>query len=353
MHDVARLAGVSHQTVSRVLNGHPHVSAQTRERVVAAMRELDYRPNAFARGLVTRRSHRIGVMSFDSRLFGPGSTLHAIERAARSKGFGVAVAGMSDHAGGDVDEAMEALHAQAVDGIIVIAPNTAAVRALGVLSPAVPVVALEAEFRPDRPVVCIDQRRGARLATRHLLDQGHRTVWHVAGPLDWREAVLRLDGWRAALAEAGASVPAPLHGDWSPRSGHAAGLTIAERDDVTAVFAGNDQMALGVVHALAERGRRVPEDVSVVGFDDIPEAEFMLPALTTVHQDFDEVGRRGLDLLLHNLGNAAEEHRERVMIRPHLVVRGSTAPPQGASTPTSTPASTPARTPTRHQRRAR
>jgi DNA-binding LacI/PurR family transcriptional regulator len=348
MHDVARLAGVSHQTVSRVLNGHPHVSAQTRERVVAAMRELDYRPNAFARGLVTRRSHRIGVMSFDSRLFGPGSTLHAIERAARAKGFGVAVAGMSDHAGGDVDEAMEALHAQAVDGIIVIAPNTAAVRALGELSPAVPVVALEAEFRPDRPVVCIDQRTGARLATRHLLDQGHRTVWHVAGPLDWREAVLRLDGWRETLTAAGAPVPSPLHGDWSPRSGHAAGVAIADRDDVTAVFAGNDQMALGLVHALAERGRRVPEDVSVVGFDDIPEAEFMLPALTTVHQDFDEVGRRGLDLLLHNLGDATEEHRERVMIAPQLVVRASTAPPPGTSTPapgTSTAASTPS-TPT-------
>lgn len=327
MHDVARLAGVSHQTVSRVLNGHPHVSAQTRERVVAAMQELDYRPNAFARGLVTRRSHRIGVLSFDSRLFGPGSTLHAIERAARAKGFGVAVAGMSDYAGGDVDEAMEALHAQAVDGIIVIAPNAGAVRALGVLPPTVPVVALEAEFRPEQPVVSIDQREGARLATRHLLDLGHRTVWHVAGPLDWREAVLRLDGWRATLAEAGAPVPPPLHGDWSPRSGHDAGLALADRDDVSAVFAGNDQMALGVVHALAERGRRVPEDVSIVGFDDIPEAEFLLPALTTVHQDFDEVGRRGLDLLLNNLEHAGEEHRERVTIAPALVVRNSAAAP--------------------------
>src|SRR3954470_18855232 len=142
MHDVARLAGVSHQTVSRVLNGQPHVSSATRARVVAAVRALDYRPNAFARGLVTRRSQRIGVLSFDSRLFGPGSTLHAIERAARAAGFGVAVAGMSDHAGGDIDEAVEALRAQAVDGVIVIAPNSAAVRALRVLATPVPVVAL-------------------------------------------------------------------------------------------------------------------------------------------------------------------------------------------------------------------
>jgi DNA-binding LacI/PurR family transcriptional regulator len=326
MHDVAALAGVSHQTVSRVLNDHPNVSAKTRERVVTAMRQLNYRPNSFARGLVTRRSHRIGVLSFDSRMFGPGSTLRAIERAARAKGFGVAVAGMSDHAGGDVDEAMETLYAQAVDGIIVIAPNEAAVRALGVLPKSVPVVALEAEYRPDQPVVSVDQLEGGRLATRHLLDLGHETVWHVAGPSDWREAELRVEGWRAALEEASARTPRALRGDWSPRSGYRAGSEIARRDDVTAVFAANDQMALGVIHALVEHGRRVPEDVSVAGFDDIPEAEFFLPGLTTVRQDFDEVGRRGLDLLLHNLGALAEDHRERVMIAPELVVRRSTAP---------------------------
>ena len=327
MHDVARLAGVSHQTVSRVLNGHPHVSSATRARVVAAMRELDYRPNAFARGLVTQRSQRIGVLSFDSRLFGPGSTLHAIERAARAAGFGVAVAGMSDHSGGDVEEAMEVLQSQAVDGIIVIAPTDDAVRALGVLATDVPVVALEAEFR-DQPVVSIDQQQGARLATRHLLDLGHRTVWHVEGPRDWREAVLRADGWRSALRDADADVPDPLSGDWSPRSGYVAGLELAARDDVTAVFAANDQMALGLLHALGERGRRVPEDVSVVGFDDIPEAEYFSPALTTVHQDFDEVGRRGLALLLARIDDAKTQAS--VTIAPVLVSRASCASPRRA-----------------------
>ena len=211
---------------------------------------------------------------------------------------------------------MEALDAQAVDGIIVIAPNDNAVRALGVLPPTVPVVAVEAEYR-DQPVVAIDQREGARLATRHLLDLGHRTVWHLAGPQDWREAVLRLEGWRATLSEAGAEVPAPLSGDWSPRSGYDAGVHIAMRDDVTAVFAANDQMALGLLHALAERGRRVPEDVSVVGFDDIPEAEFFRPSLTTVHQDFNEVGRRGLELLLARIDHA--DTQSSVSISPSLV----------------------------------
>jgi DNA-binding LacI/PurR family transcriptional regulator len=325
MHDVARLAGVSHQTVSRVLNAHPNVRAATRERVIVAMQQLNYRPNAFARGLVTKRSRRIGVMSFDSRMFGPGSTLRAIERAARAEGYGVAVASTSDLSVGDIGNAVEALDAQSVDGIIVIAPYTAAVRALGTLPRGLPIVALEAEYRPDLPVVSIDQFEGARLATQHLLDLGHETVWHVGGPSDWREALLRVDGWRATLAEASKRTPPLLHGDWSPRSGYAAGLELAPRVDVTAVFAGNDQMALGVIHALTKRGRRVPEDVSVVGFDDIPEAEFFLPGLTTVRQNFDEVGRLGLDLLVRILDDSAGVHRERPTIPPELVVRASTS----------------------------
>jgi DNA-binding LacI/PurR family transcriptional regulator len=326
MHDVARLAGVSHQTVSRVLNAHPHVSDATRQRVIVAMQQLNYRPNAFARGLVTNRSRRIGVLSFDSRMFGPGSTLRAIEHAARGAGYGVAVVGTTDLSVGDINEAVEALDAQSVDGIIVIAPTSAAVRAVGALPRGVPIVALEAEYRPDLPVVAIDQFEGARLATQHLLDLGHETVWHVGGPPDWREALLRVDGWRATLAEASKRTPPLLQGDWSPRSGYAAGLELARRDDVTAVFAANDQMALGVVHALTQGGRRVPEDVSVVGFDDIPEAEFFLPALTTVRQDFDEVGRLGLDLLVRILDDSAGQHRERPTIAPELVVRASSIP---------------------------
>jgi DNA-binding LacI/PurR family transcriptional regulator len=323
MHDVARLAGVSHQTVSRVLNAHPHVSERTRERVIVAMQQLNYRPNAFARGLVTNRSRRIGVMSFDSRMFGPGSTLRAIEHAARAAGYGVAVVGTTDPSVGDSSDVVQALDTQSVDGIIVIAPTSAAARALATLPKGLPTVALEADYRPDLPVVCIDQFEGARLATQHLLDLGHDTVWHVGGPSDWREALLRADGWRATLAEASKRTPPLLHGDWSPRSGYAAGLELARRDDVTAVFAANDQMALGVIHALAEHRRRVPEDVSVVGFDDIPEAEFFLPPLTTVRQDFDEVGRLGLDLLVRMLVDSAGEHRERPTIAPELVVRAS------------------------------
>jgi DNA-binding LacI/PurR family transcriptional regulator len=329
MHDVARLAGVSHQTVSRVLNAHPNVSNPTRARVLEAMHELEYRPNAFARGLVTARSQRIGVLSFDSRFYGPSSTLHAIERAARAAGFGVAVAGMSDYTGDEIDDGIDALTSQGVDGIIVIAPSAAASRAIGALPAGVPVVALEAEF-DDQPVVAIDQRLGAQLATEHLLELGHHTVWHVGGPRDWREAVLREDGWRTTLEAAGCEVPTLLRGDWRPRSGYEAGRKIADDAQVTAIFAGNDQMALGLVHALAERGRRVPEDVSIVGFDDIPEAAFLMPALTTVRQEFDEVGRRGLDVLLAAIGAAETApigRPEDVTIAPELVLRASTASP--------------------------
>ena len=326
MHDVARLAGVSHQTVSRVINDSPNVKAATRDRVVAAMRQLDYRPNRLARSLATSRTNRIGVISFDVRLFGPGSTLVAIERAAHDQGYGIALASMTGLAGDEASAAVATLDAQRVDGLIVIAPHQRAIDAMGSLPRTLPVVALEAEYRPDVSVVAVDQRRGAKLATQHLLDLGHRTVMHIAGPLDWHEAQLRADGWADTLSAAGVEVPEPARGDWSSRSGYEVGLDLAERADVTAVFAANDQMALGVLRAFHERGITVPTDRSVVGFDDIPEAEFLVPGLTTIRQDFDAVGRRGLQRLIR-LIEGGPQRRHVSLIRPALVVRSSSAAP--------------------------
>jgi DNA-binding LacI/PurR family transcriptional regulator len=325
MHDVARLAGVSHQTVSRVVNDHPNVSAATRERVRQAMSQLEYRPNSLARSLVTSRSQRIGVISFDVRYFGPASTLVAIERAAQERGYGVTLMSLMGLADSDGAAAVIALDAQQVDGVIVIAPHRGAVEAVGALPRSLPVVALEAEYRSDRSVVAVDQRYGAELATRHLLDLGHDTVWHIAGPADWREAEQRVDGWRDALVAAGARTPPLLRGDWSPQSGYRLGLELAARDDVTAVFAGNDQMALGVLRAFHEQGIAVPEQRSVVGFDDIPEAEFFQPGLTTVRQDFDAVGRRGLGLLLKLMETPNARRRHVSLIKPEVVERASTA----------------------------
>jgi LacI family transcriptional regulator len=326
MHDVARLAGVSHQTVSRVLNNHPSVRTTTRARVLDAMQQLDYRPNTLARSLVTNRSNRVGVISFDMRHYGPASTLVAIERAAHQRGYGLTLASMSGLGAQEAADAVAMLDAQRVDGLLVIAPHRGAADAIGRLPRALPVVALEAEFRRDVTVVAIDQRAGARAATEHLLDLGHRTVWHVAGPEDWNEARLRADGWQQALVDRGSRVPPFLRGDWTSRSGYAAGLELADHPDVTAVFAANDQMALGILRAFAERGVVVPDDRSVVGFDDIPEAEFLIPGLTTVRQDFDAVGRKGLEQLV-TLVEGRRTRRRVTLIEPRLVVRSSSARP--------------------------
>lgn len=326
MVDVARVAGVSHQTVSRVVNGADHVRAETRERVLRAMRELDYRPNSVARALVTGRSRTLGVVSFDTTLYGPASTLFEIERAAHAQGYVISIISVTSLDRASVLDAVERLRDQGVDGILIITPQEAAAQAVMHISPDVPLVAVEAGPDDTVPVVAVDQAAGARAATRHLLDLGHRTVWHVAGPADWLEARQRIAGWTAALEEAGADIPPLLSGDWSARSGYELGKRLATVRDITAIFAANDQMALGILRALSEAGRRVPDDVSIVGFDDIPEARFFSPPLTTVWQDFNEIGRQSFLLLLGEL-SAPRRSSARVIVQPELRVRESTAPP--------------------------
>lgn len=323
MADVARLAGVSHQTVSRVLNEHPSVSSATRTRVVAAMSELDYRPNSAARALVTKRSKVIGVVSCDTTLYGPASTLHSIEQAARRAGYFVSVASAKDSERESVRQALEQLTRQFVDGAVIIAPRRATVAALRDAPADLPMVVVEGGDGDGRPVVCVDQVAGARLVTRHLLDQGAPTVWHVAGPADWLEATARVEGWRAELRAAGAPEPELLRGDWSPASGYASGQLLAERSDVRAVFVGNDQMALGLLRAFHERGVRVPHDVLVAGFDDVPESAYFTPPLTTVRQDFDAVGRRSIELLLHHITDQPDPE-DIVVVPPELIIRQST-----------------------------
>jgi DNA-binding LacI/PurR family transcriptional regulator len=326
MADVARVAGVSHQTVSRVINDSEQVRPATRERVLAAMRQLDYRPNSLARALVTGRSHTLGVVSFDTTLYGPASTLFGIERAAHAEGYFVSIASVTSLDRASLLNAVERLRAQGVDGILIITPQEAAAQAVLHIPPGLPVVAVEAG--PDKavPVVTVDQVAGALAATRHLLELGHRTVWHIAGPADFLEARQRIDGWQAALEASGADVPPVLSGDWSARSGYELGQRLVTVRGVTAVFAANDQMALGMLRALHEVGLQIPREVSIVGFDDIPEAEYFTPPLTTVRQDFNEMGRQSLMLLLSEIG-AAERSSTRVVVQPELIVRKSTAPP--------------------------
>ncbi len=329
MTDVARVAGVSHQTVSRVLNGHPSVRPATRDRVLAAIEELGYRPNLAARALVTGRSRTLGLVTLETTLFGPVTTLYGVERAAREAGYFVSVVSLGTAINpGSLDDALARLREQSVAGVILIAPLTSTSLPQPSLPTDLPVVVVEGDPEGAFATAAVDQRAGARAATEHLIGLGHRLIAHVAGPPEWLEAHLREAGWRAALADAGLVADVVLAGDWTARSGYEAGRALAKMAGVTAVFVANDHMALGVLRALHERGRPVPEEISVVGFDDIDEAEYFTPSLTTVHQDFDELGRRSLDLLLCQLGSSSSV-AERLVIAPRLVERRSTAAPEG------------------------
>ncbi|TQJ30081.1 LacI family transcriptional regulator [Microbacterium sp. SLBN-146] len=293
MADVALRAGVSGQTVSRVVNDSPRVDPATRARVESAMAELGYRPHRAARALRTGRSSTVGIVVSTLSTVGNFRMLQAIADAADARGYALGVVTATGPQ--SLSDAFARLQEQGVDGAIVLNEATAIARDVGTPAGLRLVVV---DSLPDERfgVVASDHAGGAQAATRHLLAGGHGTVWHLAGPEDSFAAAERERGWRLALAERAA--PPVVRGDWSAASGYAAGRELAARDDVTAVFAANDQMALGLLRALADAGRRVPEDVAVVGFDDIADAANFRPPLATVHQDFDALGERALAALV-------------------------------------------------------
>jgi DNA-binding LacI/PurR family transcriptional regulator len=330
MADVARLAGVSHQTVSRVINDHPSVTAETRARVKLAIVQLGYRRNTAARTLVTRQSRIFGLISVDTTHFGPSSTIFAVAEAARTGGYFLNFVSLREIDRAHMSAALGHLMDAGVDGIVVIAPVNAAVDSLRGLHPDLPVVVVAASELASLTTVAVDQVAGARLATRHLLDLGHRTVLHVSGPDDWVDATARVKGWRTELTAAGRVAYDLIPGDWSADSGFQAGNILLSRirsgeQDITAVFVANDQMSLGLIRALHEGGIRVPEDISIVGFDDIPEAGHFLPPLTTIKQDFGAIGRRCVQMLIDTLNNRQTHPPD--PIQPAMIVRSSTGPP--------------------------
>ncbi len=324
MTDVARLAGVSHQTVSRVLNDHPNVREQTRLRVRAAITQLGYRPNKAARALATGRSQIIGVVAQNTTLYGPTSLLNAFEQAAAEAGFAVSIGSVSSLDRQSVSAAVERHLDQRVAGLMVIAPVASAGQALDAMPADVPLVTIDGDPQRNTALVTVDQVAGARAATQHLLEAGHDTVWHVSGPAEWFDSAGRVRGWREALETAGAKVPPLIPADWSAASGYRAGQMLARMPEVTAIFAANDHLALGVLRALHERGRRVPDDVSLVGFDDVPEAAYFIPPLTTVRPAFDAVAKASLSLLLRQI-ETGEANVERVTVEPTLIHRDSVA----------------------------
>lgn len=322
MNDVARLAGVSHQTVSRVLNDHPSVRPVTRERVLAAVRELGYRRNLSARALVTRRSGSIGVITTGSAHIGPASTTIAIELAARAHGYATQLVVVDQE--DDAREAFEHLAEHAVEGVVIVAPRIWLADAVRTAAGTVPVVMVAAARTPAEGVhmAAVDQELGARMAVRHLLERGRRRIAHVAGPEDWFDAIERARGYLSELEDAGLEPGPQLAGEWTSASGYAAGEALVAGELPDAVFVANDQMALGLLRALADHGVRVPERVAVVGFDDLEGTAYYSPSLTTVRQPFTDLGNLALEILVRAMSGEAPRSST---IAPTLVVRESTA----------------------------
>jgi DNA-binding LacI/PurR family transcriptional regulator len=324
IRDVARLAGVSYQTVSRVLNNSESIRPSTKQRVIEVIDEIGYRPNQAARALVTSKSRTLGVLTAQTANYGPSTSLRAIEMAAREAGYLISTTSLISSDYDSIVENLEYLTSQAVEGMIVISPQVRVFEAIKQLAIQVPLVTLDSTGRDAPRSLSVDQIAGARMATRHLIDLGHREIVHLAGPQDWIEAEARMRGFLDEIDEADLRTHPPILGDWTAEFGYHAGRELVGYRDFSAVFAANDQMALGLLHAFREAGLDVPGDISVVGFDDIPEAQHYWPPLTTVRQDFAEIGRRSIAILLDEIHGHARIDLAQIL--PELLLRESTAP---------------------------
>jgi LacI family transcriptional regulator len=339
IREVAEAAGVSTQTVSRVLNNRPDVAPDTYERVRRVIVETGWAPNMVARSLTQGRSHILGVVAFGLDYFGPSRILTGIDQQAADSGYSLSLNLIHEPEADNVDDVLNGLIGRQVDGIVWAIPEVGENRAWSherSRELQVPVVLVGSMAGvPSLPSIGIDNRTIARLATGHLLAGGVKRIAIVTGPLDWWEAQERLSGWRETLDAHGVPEEDRLvvEGDWSAASGERALDELIERmPDVDAVFASNDQMAVGVLHGAHRIGRRIPEDISVVGVDDIPESSHFWPSLTTVHQPLDEAGALAvgrIDARIREDRRAHEgsdEPASMTLLAPRLVVRSSSRP---------------------------
>ncbi|WP_108248639.1 LacI family DNA-binding transcriptional regulator [Planctomonas deserti] len=325
--DVARLAGVSVTTVSRVLNGASQVSDRRRSSVLAAISELGYRPNEAARALVRGRQRMVGVLAANTDRYGFASSIRGIEEAARRRNMLVSITVVESEDPDDISSALDLVLSQPLTGIIGVAFERSVTVALDRLPPTMPVVAvtLAEDGHPDLPRTWIDDEQGGFIATSHLLDAGHETVHHLGFPNIAHRG--RTAGYRRALESRGARVPEMVPCGWTPQDGRRAVLESLRGDDVTALFCFNDDMAMGAMRAFHELGRRVPEDVSVVGFDDTPLSAVWTPSLSSVRIDFQELGRSAFELLT-GMHDGRGDLRAVVQLPPLFVQRESSAPPR-------------------------
>lgn len=323
--DVARLAGVSVPTVSRVLTGAAKVSEEKRQSVMDAIALLKYRPSAAARSVASRQSSVVAVIAGNTSRYGYAETIRGIEEAARARGYIVSITVVDSTEEDDVERAVSLVVGQDLAGIVALKFDAPGVAALQRLPEHIPTVAISGVRETQVPQAVLDESSAAAELTEFLLGLGHRTVHHVRVPPSRREDG-RTTGWRRALRKAGAPIPPALDASWLPESGRAIGQALAKDGSVTAVFCGNDEIAMGVIRGLADEGLRTPEDVSVVGFDNHPLSGLWTPPLTTAHQDFFGLGQRGFELLMARVSEEPGARRFSSE-RPALVIRESAAAP--------------------------
>jgi LacI family transcriptional regulator len=331
--EVASEAGVSTQTVSRVINGRPDVSPETRERVQNAIESLRYQPSALARSLIQQRSYTLGVVTAGLKYIGPSRTLSGITAAAEQAGYALLLKELPRFDTDDVSPIFEALISRHVDGIIWAVPEVGENRSPVNRLPAdlaLPIVYMTMAPQENLSVVSIDNYAGGRMATEHLIQQGYQRIGHIAGPLDWWEARQRMAGWKDTLREAGLPVEDSFwaEGNWSSASGAlAAEKLTAQYPGMDAIFVANDQMALSVLQAACQRGPRVPEQLGIVGFDDIPESAYYWPPLTTIQQDQYNVARVAVEEIIKIIESGWQGIEPvgagSIVLAPTLIVRQS------------------------------
>ena len=325
IYDVARLARVSHQTVSRVLNDNPSIRPETKQRVLRAMEQLGYRPSLAARALASARTKMIGVLSSDTDFSGPASMVNAMESAARTAGYFTVSCGIDPDSADSVMEGVEHLMKVGIEGLALISPHSTAVELVRANVVSIPVVTLDSMYRIDELAVSVDNFAGAATATQHLIDLGHKNILHISGPRNWFESNTRAAGYTSTVLNANL-VPMIIEGDWQAETGYllASEFDFDERA-VTAVFAANDRMALGIQRACRERGITIPERLSLVGFDDLEETAYYNPPLTTMRQDFRVLGESAMNLLLDELSGSTSGKLTRIV--PEFILRESTSRP--------------------------
>lgn len=325
--DVAQLAGVSSQTVSRVSTGAENVRPETRARVLEAMSKLGYSPNHAARSLRNGTFGAIGLIAHRYERTGEMQIASGVIRAAEKQGYTVTLLSIDTPDDEHWQQAAHLISNQAIDGLIIVRAEQASPATLK-LPARLPVAVSDSRLIAHYPSVIADQVQGTVDATTHLLGLGHKTVHHIGGPTDSVPAQLREATWRRCLEVAGSPIPPVLRGDWTPKSGYLLGQRLCQDPALTAVYVANDEMAIGLIRALHEGGRRVPEDISVVGFDGIAVGEYIHPPLTTVRQDFAQIGHDLVDLVLGQLRNSDLPPPYRTVVATELVIRCTTAPPR-------------------------